>query len=154
MKKILFILFCSLNILAFSQSKMVWLKTADERFEMKDYQNALIYYKKVLNDTIALSTQILPYEVQLSNRDLSKKKQERNGKKVTLEEYVEHQIGMCYKHTFDYHRAEKQFEKTQHLEGYPTDAFYYGNALKKMGKLNQLLMLLRCLYVLLLILTP
>ncbi len=137
MKKLLSIIFCAFQLVAFSQSKMVWLNTADELYQNRDYQNALNYYKRVLNDTIALNTAILPYEVQLSNRSLSKKKTEKGNKKVTLEEYTNHQIGMCYKNTFDYKRAENQFSKTYKSEGYPNDAYFYGNALKNNKKFEE-----------------
>ena len=137
MKKLLSIIFCAFQLVAFSQSKMVWLNTADELYQNRDYQNALNYYKKVLNDTIALNTAILPYEVQLSNRSLSKKKTEKGNKKVTLEEYTNHQIAMCYKNTFDYKRAEEQFSKTYKSEGYPNDAYFYGNALKNNKKFEE-----------------
>ena len=137
MKNILFILFCTIQFVTFSQSKMVWLNTADQLYEKEDYHNALIYYQKVLNDTIALSQPVLPYEVQLTNRALSKKKKEMDSQLVTIEDYTNHQIAMCYKNTFDYKRAEEQFSKTYQTEGYPNDAFYYGNALKNNGKCEQ-----------------
>lgn len=134
MKKILFILFCTIQFVTFSQSKMVWLNTADKLYENKDYHNALIYYKKVLDDTISLAYPILPYEVQLSNRALSKKKKDLGSQMVTLEDYTNHQIAMCYKNTFDYQRAEEQFSKTYQIEGYSNDAYFYGNSLKNNGK--------------------
>lgn len=137
MKKLLSILFCTIQLVAFSQSKMVWLKKADEFFQKEDYQNALNHYKMVLNDTIALSHPILPYEVQLSNRDLSKKKTEKDNRMVTLEEYTNHQIAMCYQFTFDYKRAEEQFSKTYQSEGYPDDAYFYGNSLKNNQKFKE-----------------
>lgn len=137
MRKILFILFCTLQFVTLSQSKMVWLNKGDEFYANKDYQNALIHYKKVLNDTLALAYPILPYEVQVSNRALSKKKKEKENKMVTLEEYTNHQIAMCYKNTFDYQRAEEQFSKTHKSEGYPNDAYFYGNSLKNNGKCEE-----------------
>jgi outer membrane protein OmpA-like peptidoglycan-associated protein len=116
---------------------MVWLNTADELYENRDYQNALIHYKKVLDDTLALAYSVLPYETQLTNRALSKKKKEKDSKMVTLEDYANHQIAMCYKNTFDYQRAEEQFSKTFQTEGYPNDAYFYGNALKNNGKFKE-----------------
>src|SRR5690554_7925107 len=80
MKNILFILFCTIQFVTFSQSKMVWLNTADQLYEKEDYHNALIYYQKVLNDTTALSQPVLPYEVQLTNRALSRSEERRVGK--------------------------------------------------------------------------
>ncbi|MCO5259514.1 MAG: OmpA family protein [Crocinitomicaceae bacterium] len=135
MKKILFILFYLTAFSGFSQSKMVWLNTADKCFEKKDYYNALIYYQKVVDDTIALKSDILPYEVQLANRTLSKKI--KGDRKVTLEEYTHHQIAMCHQLTYDYKRAETQFEKTYQSKGYPNDAFYYGSALKNNEKYSK-----------------
>lgn len=138
MKKLLFILFVLIQTVSFSQSKMVWLNTADKLFEKKDYHNALIHYKKVLNDTIALNEFILPYEVQLSNRSLSKKISEtKDNRSVTVEEYTNHQIALCYQYTFDYKRAEEQFAKTHQSNGYPDDAFLYGNALKNNQKYEE-----------------
>ncbi len=138
MKKLLFILFFLVQMISFSQSKMVWLNTADKFFEKKDYQNALIHYQKVLNDTIALNEHILPYEVQLSNRSLSKKVSEsKDGRAVTVEDYTNHQIALCYQYTFDYKRAEEQFAKTHQSKGYPDDAYLYGNALKANQKYEE-----------------
>lgn len=138
MKKLLFILFCMTQIAAFSQSKTVWLNTADKFFGQKDYHNALIHYKMVLNDTIALNELILPYEVQLSNRSLSKKISEtKDNRSVTLEDYTNHQVALCYQYTYDYKRAEEQFAKTYKSNGYPDDAFLYGNALKNNQKYEE-----------------
>ncbi len=130
MKKIIFFFFLLTRLTGFSQSKIVWLNTADNYFEKKDYHNALIHYQLVLNDTIALNELILPYETQISNRALSKKATEKAGKSVTLEQYTNHQIALCYQYTFDYKRAEEQLAKTYTSPGYPEDAFLYGNALK------------------------
>lgn len=130
MKKIIFFFFLLTRLTGFSQSKIVWLNTADNYFEKKDYHNALIHYQLVLNDTIALNELILPYETQISNRALSKKATEKSGKSVTLEQYTNHQIALCYQYTFDYKRAEEQLAKTYTSPGYPEDAFLYGNALK------------------------
>lgn len=138
MKNLLFILFCMYQIAAFSQSKMVWLNTADKLFEKKDYHNALTYYKMVLNDTIALNELILPYEVQLSNRSLSKKVSEtKDNRTVTVEDYTNHQIALCYQYTYDYKRAEEQFSKTYQSNGYPDDAYLYGNTLKNNQKYEE-----------------
>lgn len=123
--------------MGFSQSKTVWLNTADKNFEKKDYYNALIYYQKVLDDTIALQTDMLPYEVQLANRTLSKKPKTKGNRTVTLEEYTNHQIALCYQYTFDYKRAEEQFSKTYKSNGYPDDAYLYGNALKNNEKYSE-----------------
>lgn len=119
---------------------MVWITKADEFYTNKDFQNALIHYKMVMNDTIAKNDKIIPYEIQISNRSLSKKAKEANdGRTVTLEEYVNHQIGMCYQHTFDYQKAEEQFSKTYQSKGYPDDAYYYGSALKNNQKYQEAL---------------
>lgn len=137
MRRLLFILFYLVSFFGFSQSKTVWLNTADKCFEKKDYYNALLYYQKVLDDTLALKTDILPYEVQLANRTLSKKTKVKGTRKVTLEEYTNHQIALCYQYTFDYKRAEDQFSKTYKSNGYPDDAYLYGNALKNNEKYSE-----------------
>lgn len=126
-----------LSFVGLSQSRMVWLNTADKCYENKDYYNALLYYQKVLDDTLALKTDILPYEVQLANRTLSKKAKQLDGKAVSLEDYTNHQIAMCYQLTYDYKRAEAQFAKTYQSKGYPNDAYHYGNALKNNQKYSE-----------------
>ena len=63
-----------LSFNSFSQSKRVWLQKADYSFEKYDYANALKLYFMVLDDSLGLSTQIIPYETTLSNQKLKKKK--------------------------------------------------------------------------------
>ncbi len=112
-----------------AQSKKVWLYTADERYAMEDYNNALIYYKKVLNDTIKIDERVLPYEVVTTNQRLKKGElKEVPGREVPLTDYVNHQIAMSYRNIFDYEHAAEQFAISSESGYYPNDRYYLANA--------------------------
>lgn len=130
MKKILFILLCLLSFQSFSQSKRVWLHNADNFFEKEDYYNALLSYKKVVSDSVGLSSMVLPYEIEVTNQKLPKKGLEIDSSRtVPLGEYVEHQIAVCYQMTSDYNHAVNHFEKTAKAGYFPDDQFHYANSL-------------------------
>ena len=58
----LFVLILLTTAVSFGQSKKVWLYKADEFYDKMDFANAEHYYHKVLDDTLGLSTRVLPYE--------------------------------------------------------------------------------------------
>lgn len=55
---------------SFSQSKKLWMSTADNAYKLKDYATASFYYAKVLDDTTVLDIYVLPYEAQMVNLKL------------------------------------------------------------------------------------
>ena len=137
MKRYIFFIFLLVQFTSFGQSKKVWVYNADNFYEKEDYYNALLYYQKSLNDSLALITQVKPYEIEITNQKIDKKKFQKDSTKVVpLTDYIKHQIGMCYQKTFDYNSAAEQFAKTSR-EFYPEDQFYYANALMNLKKYDQ-----------------
>ncbi len=61
------LLFIFIGTVAFSQSKKIWIETADNAYEKKDYATAAVFYAKVLDDTTVLRSYVIPYEPQLVN---------------------------------------------------------------------------------------
>jgi OOP family OmpA-OmpF porin len=135
LKKYLALVFVFVSITAFGQSKEVWLATADDFYEAADYASALKYYELVLNDTSATESNVLPYEVTITNQKLKKKDVVLDSTKtVSRFDYVSHQVAMCFHQTADYHHSESQFKLTMEAGGYPDDAFFYADALVNLGK--------------------
>lgn len=116
----------------FTQSKRVWLYQADYNYSLTQYPTALHYYNMVIDDTLGLSMHVLPYEVQLTNQKL-KPSSKDSTKSVSIEDYVHHQIAMCYRKSHDYERAASNFKATAENGSYPDDHYYYGNALMSLG---------------------
>ncbi len=124
-------------MIVFAQSKKVWLYNADNFYEKEDYYNALLYYQKALDDSLAMITIVKPYEVEITNQKIDKKKFQKDSlKEVPLPDYVRHQIGMCFQKTFDYNNAAAHFAKTSRAY-YPEDQFYYANALMNLKKYEE-----------------
>src|SRR5688572_15651507 len=122
----------------FAQSKKVWLYKADESFEKKDYATALRYYHMVMDDTLGMSTKVLPYEITLSNQKLKKDSAQTNTEKtVTLSQYVNHQIAMCYRHSQDDENAAIYFKQSAENSAYIDDHYYYGLTLMYLGKYEE-----------------
>jgi outer membrane protein OmpA-like peptidoglycan-associated protein/tetratricopeptide (TPR) repeat protein len=131
MKKLfqLFLIFL-IPLSVFSQAKTAWLYLADEYYKKADYASALVNYLKVLDDSVGLSTSVLPYESAMSNQKLNEKKTiQKNNRKVALRDYVNHQIAMCYLYTADYNHAVNHFKLTSENNSYPEDIYYYGVSL-------------------------
>ena len=122
----------------FSQSKKVWLYQADHNYSLTQYPTALHYYYMVIDDTLGLDMNVLPYEVQLTNQKL-KKSGNDSTKTVSVEDYVNHQIAMCYRYSHDYERAASNFKQTAENGSYPDDYYYYGSALMSLGDYSEAL---------------
>jgi len=129
MKQFLILLFILISAEIAAQSKQVWLYKADTYFGKTDYHNALIYYQFAINDSLVLTTQVLPYETVISNKRLVE-----NGKvgdttrKVPAVDYINHQIALCYQRTEDYKHALQHFKLTAATGSYPEDRYYLGLA--------------------------
>lgn len=136
MKRFFSILFVLVVFGAGAQSKKVWLYYADQFYQKGDYASALDYYNKILDDSTILKTSwILPYEASIGNQKLENKEVNADStRKVKLKDYVEHQVAMCYKYTFDYPHAVTQFKKTADKGSYPDDKFMYAEALMNMKR--------------------
>jgi OmpA-OmpF porin, OOP family len=129
MKHALILLFFLLTGLVFSQSKKVWVYNADNFYEKEDYYNALLYYQKALDDSMALIEMVKPYQVEITNQKIDKKKfQKDSTRQVPMTDYIRHQIGMCYLLTNDYNHAVDHFARTSR-DHYPEDQYYYATAL-------------------------
>ena len=138
MKRILLLIVCLIGLNAYSQSKKVWIYNADNFYAQEDYFNALTYYKKALNDSVGMGTMVFPYEIEVTNQKLPKKGIAIDStQQVSLEDYVDHQIAMCYQKTYDYNHAADYFAKTSKKGSYSNDQFYYANALMNVKKYDQ-----------------
>jgi OmpA-OmpF porin, OOP family len=128
------------SITAQGQSKKVWLYKAEEAFEKRDYASALRYYHMVLDDTLAMSSEVLPYEVVLSNQKLEKEPgKSGNDKMAGITDYVNHQIAVCYRHSHDYPNAVAYFKITSEKPAYVDDIYFLGNTLMYMGEYEEAL---------------
>ncbi len=138
----IFVLLCIIGVsgqISYAQSKKVWLHKADEFYAKQDYASALENYKKVVNDSAALKTLVLPYEHTVSNQKFKKSDSTKlnSPKTVDLRNYTEHQIAMCYKLTYDYGHALDYFKKTKDLGAYPDDHYYYAHAMMNLGQYEE-----------------
>lgn len=123
---------------SYSQSKKVWLYKADESYEKKDYATALRYYHMVLDDTLGMSTKVLPYEITLSNQKIKKDSTQTPAEKtVTLSQYVNHQIAMCYRYSQDDDNAAVYFKQSAENAAYVDDYYYYGLTLMYLGRYEE-----------------
>lgn len=128
MKKLILLLLLALPILAFGQSRQVWLNDADKFYEAEDYHNALINYNLALSDSSGLSMMVLPYDIAVSKQKLKNKDLEIEGdtlREVPLKDYLEHQIASCYLRTYDYKKAIEHFEHTSSFKSYPEDVYHF-----------------------------
>lgn len=137
--RLTFVIFIFLtSAVAISQSKKVWLYKADEAYEKKDYSTALRYYHMVLDDTLGMSTKVLPYEITLSNQKIKKDStQTPSEKTVSLGQYVIHQIAMCYRNTQDDDNAANYFKQSAENSNYVDDYYYYGLTLMYLGRYEE-----------------
>ena len=130
---IIILLFCSIH--TYGQSKTSWLKEADKYYNSEDFFSALKYYKKILKDSVILSTQVLPYETTVSTQKLNKKNVKLDSNTaISMNEYIHHQIGMCYHFTYDYSHAEPHFKTAVDSGSIVSDKYYYGVSLMKNNK--------------------
>lgn len=138
MKNILFILICILQFQLTAQSKQVLVFEADKYFEKLDYHNALINYQLSMSDTTGLSSFVLPYEIQTTTQKLSKKPVDKKASNpVKLEDYLNHQIALCYLYTFDYTNAEIHLSKSSESESYSEDKFLLAKSLMNNKKYSE-----------------
>ncbi len=134
-KKILFISFLLIAANSNAQSKKVWLYTADELFAKQDYNNALIYYRKVLNDTIFIDERILPYEAVTTNQRVkTDAKMDAVDRSVPLAAYVNHKTALCYTYIFDYENSLEHLKISTSSGYYPEDNFPLANAQMNMAQ--------------------
>ncbi|NQX97136.1 MAG: hypothetical protein HRT73_04535, partial [Flavobacteriales bacterium] len=120
----------------FGQSKQVWLYEADNYYNESDYASALKFYKKAQNDSLGLTKSIIPYEVENTNQKLKESQTNEidSTTEVSIGDYLNHQIGMCYFLTYDYSHASNHFVKTIKVKEYPADKFYYALSLMNVEK--------------------
>lgn len=130
---LIFLMLATLNV--FGQSKKSWLKEADKYYESEDYASALKYYQKILNDSIILSTQVLPYDVVVSIQQLNQNTLKIDSiRTISMPEFIHHQVGMCYHYTFDYSHAEPHLKIAADSGSIAEDKYYYGVSLMKNNK--------------------
>ncbi len=130
MKFTLSILFSFFLTLTFSQSKRVYIYKGDEFFKKLDYINAVDQYSMALSDSIEKNSRVVPYSTDITNQKLPKTKITVDSTiTVTLEEYLNHQVALCYFRIFDYSNAQKHFKITTDINVYPHDRYYYAQSL-------------------------
>ena len=124
-----------LPLFAAGQSRKVSLFNADEFYRRADYHNALLNYQSALSDTFGVQSMIIPYEVNYSKQRLKKNKsvQIDSSRAVPIEDYIEHQIGMCLIQTFDYKKAEAHFLEEKTVKSYPEDVYHLAVAQMNMN---------------------
>ncbi|MNV20091.1 hypothetical protein D3C71_1109790 [compost metagenome] len=120
------LLFLVISGISLAQSKKMYIYLGDEHFNKLDYVNAVEQYKLALSDSVANSTLVYPYEVQVTNRKLTAKSKVEvdSTLKVTLEQYLHHQVAWCYYRMHDYLNAEKHLKNTADEKAYPHDSYY------------------------------
>ena len=136
MKRIFLLVLILFPLYFFGQSKQVWLYDGDNYFEKSDYASALKFYKKAQNDSLSATMTIVPYEVVNTNQKIGKNKKTEidSTTKVSVVDYLNHQIAMCYLLTYDYKRASEHLAKTKESNGYHDDKYYYGLSLMNIEK--------------------
>ncbi|MCB9223563.1 MAG: OmpA family protein [Crocinitomicaceae bacterium] len=134
---IVLVMFCASST-AFTQSKKVWLFQADYYFEKNNFPTALRLYKMVLDDSLGLSSRVIPYEAVISNQKLKEpKSSDDSTRTVSTEDYSYHQIAMCYRKSQDYERAYDAFVVSADRGAYPEDYYYVANSLMNLGKYEE-----------------
>jgi len=131
MKRFFLLVLILLPAYFFAQSKQVWLYDADNYFKKSDYASALKFYKKAQNDSLGSVKTIVPYEVMNTNQKIKKNQTTTidSTTKVSLVDYLNHYIGMCYFLTYDYNNASGHLIKTIDCKEYNDDKFYYAVSL-------------------------
>lgn len=149
MKQIaLLFIFSFAGLLSFAQEKNEWIELGDEAFKNEDYQNAIVYYLRVITKEVPKDI-YRPYEFIPYTKNPQKKEEvapDKNSKPqkpapklnqpAGQQQYVTHQLADAYRLNHDYKNAEIWFKKS--ITGkaplpYPTDHFWYGDALIKNG---------------------
>ncbi len=137
--KLICLLFLVVSGISLAQSKKMFIYLGDEYFSKLDYVNAVEQYKLALSDSVANSTMVYPYEVQITNRKLSSKANVvvDSTLKVTLEQYLHHQVAWCYYRIHDYPNAEKHLTSTADEKAYPHDGYYLAQSLMNNNKYDE-----------------
>ncbi len=150
---LLFLLFAT-NI--FSQSKKLWIETADNAYEKKDYATAAVFYHKVLDDTSVLRSYVIPYEPQLVNLKMKSlfkvpelkithRKDSVNTVKETIVtgstkfDFINYRLAQSYRLNFDYPHAVDQFKVCVDKKVYPDAPYYYGLSLMSLKRYQEAL---------------
>jgi OmpA-OmpF porin, OOP family len=133
MKSLLITFLLLISASAFGQSRSFYIYKADDYFGKQDYYNALLNYKLAINDTSTVDLRVIPYETEQSTQSLTNKERETGrDKSVSMLDYVNHQIAVCYQETKDYPHALGQYELSAQSGAYPED--YYGLGVAQMNE--------------------
>lgn len=145
LKSILLLLVLA-SSMAFGQSKRVWMYKGDEHYSAGDYATALRYYHMVMDDTMGLAFRVLPYEAVINNLktgslpEKSESMPEQDStRKVPVTDYVNHQMGMCYRYSHDFANAIDYFHKSAWSGKYNDDFYYLGNSLMYLSQYDSAL---------------
>ncbi len=159
MRKHFFSLFFILtSIFVFSQSKKLWILSADDAYKKKDYATAAHFYAKVLDDTTILETMVLPYETQLVNLKLNpwvkipelnlhkvkkdtslKDSKKANTIKISNYDLILYKLGLSYLFNKDYKHAVNILAQCSERKIFADAPYYYGIALMNNKKYDEAL---------------
>lgn len=144
-KNLIFFFLFAIAHNGFSQSKKLWIETADDAYARKDYATAAVYYARVLDDTTVLKSYVLPYEAQIVNLKMkslfevpelrvTRRKDSTNQAKEDLVvsskyDFILYRLAQSYRLNFDYNHAAEQYRKCVERNVYPDAGFYYGLSL-------------------------
>ncbi len=134
MRKYVVLLMVLITTGAFGQSKVEWLHNGDDYYALEDYPSALKYYLKTLDDSLILSTRVMPYEVAVTNQKLKNKEIQIDSSTILLKDYLHHQVAMCYYYTSDYNHAVDHFKLSSESGAFQDDKYFYGVALMNVEK--------------------
>lgn len=137
--KLICLLFLVVSGISLAQSKKMFIYLGDEYFNKLDYVNAVEQYKLALSDSVANTALVYPYEIQITNRKLSSKPNVAvdSTLKVTVEQYLNHQIAWCYYRIHNYPDAEKHLKSTADEKAYPHDGYYLAQSYMNNNKYDE-----------------
>ncbi|MDI1353501.1 MAG: OmpA family protein [bacterium] len=144
-KLVYFFIFLAGPLLIFSQSKKVWIDLADEAYGRRDYANAALYYSKVVDDTSALRSYVIPYQAQLVNLNMpslfkvpelsstrrkdSTNLAKENVAKTSKYDFILYRLAQSYRLNFDYSHAVPAFKTCVERNVYADAGYFYGLSL-------------------------
>lgn len=143
--RLLFLLFMG-TLYSSAQEKNEWMERGDDAFKKEDYQNAIIYYLKVITKEITTDIsrpyELKPYVAPIKTVEEPKQKGKAKpplklNQPAQFQQYVSHQLAESYRLNHDYKNAELWYKKVLDSKGpsqFPFDHFWYGDALVKNGR--------------------
>ena len=129
-----------------AQEKNEWVDLGDAAFKKEDYQNAVVYYLKALNKEVTTDItkpyEFKPYVAPVKAVEEPKQKGKHRptiklSQPAQFQQYISHQLAESYRLNHDYKNAELWYKKVLDSKPplqFPSDHFWYGDALVKNGR--------------------